>query len=73
MGSRNVGGGGLGLVARAASLCGRDVPGVSPSSDPMSGFFRCARRRSRGADSGINAMGFKIGLSSGAPQVSDGG
>ena len=68
VGSRNVGGGGLGfewspirriISAGATSLAWP----LSSSSDPMSGFF-CLRKATlaRGADSGINAMGFKIGL-----------
>ena len=68
VGSRNVGGGGLGfewsivrqiISAGATSLAWP----LSGSSDPMSGFF-CLRKTTlaRGASSGINATGFKIGL-----------
>ena len=68
VGSRHVGGGGLGfewsIVRRAISAGATSLAWpLSGSSDPMSGFF-CLRKTTlaRGAASGINAMGFKIGL-----------
>ena len=68
VGSRNIGGGGLGfewsLVRRVISAGATSLAWpLSRSSDPMSGFF-CLRKETlaRGAGSGINAMGFKIGL-----------
>jgi len=68
VGSRNVGGGGLGfewsLVRRVISAGATSLAWpLSRSSDPMSGFF-CLRKATlaRGADAGVNTMGFKIGL-----------
>ena len=68
VGSRNVGGGGLGfewsLVRRIISAGATSLAWpLSRSSDPMSGFF-CLRKATlaRSADAGVNTMGFKIGL-----------
>mmetsp|Transcript_32 Transcript_32/g.75 ORF Transcript_32/g.75 Transcript_32/m.75 type:complete len:270 (-) Transcript_32:216-1025(-) len=68
VGSRNIGGGGLGfewsLVRRLISAGATSLAWpLSRSSDPMSGFF-CLRKATlaRGADAGVNTMGFKIGL-----------
>mmetsp|Transcript_22978 Transcript_22978/g.50266 ORF Transcript_22978/g.50266 Transcript_22978/m.50266 type:complete len:270 (+) Transcript_22978:268-1077(+) len=68
VGSRHVGDGGLGfdwspvrrVVSAGATLLAWPL---TASSDPMSGFF-CLSKKTlvRGASSGINAMGFKIGL-----------
>jgi len=68
VGSRNTGGGGLGFEW---SLLRRIISGgatalawpLSSSTDPMSGFFCLSKPTlARGASSGINATGFKIGL-----------
>lgn len=68
VGSRNMGGGGVGfewsllrrIISQGATLLA--VP-LSGSSDPMSGFFCLSRETlARGAGTGINARGFKIGL-----------
>ena len=68
VGSRHVGGGGLGfewsLIRRLISAGATSLAWpLSSSSDPMSGFFCLSKGTlARGASSGINAMGFKIGL-----------
>eukprot|EP00967_Tisochrysis_lutea_P139784 scaffold254407_cov30-Tisochrysis_lutea.AAC.2 len=68
VGSRNVGGGGVGfewsllrrIISHGATLLA--VP-LSGSSDPMSGFFCLSKETlARGKGAGINARGFKIGL-----------
>jgi dolichol-phosphate mannosyltransferase len=68
VGSRNMGGGGVGfewsllrrVISQGATLLA--VP-LSGSTDPMSGFFCLSRDTlARGAGTGINARGFKIGL-----------
>jgi len=68
VGSRNVGGGGIGfewsllrrVISHGATLLA--VP-LSGSSDPMSGFFCLSKATlARGSGAGINARGFKIGL-----------
>mmetsp|Transcript_25958 Transcript_25958/g.77415 ORF Transcript_25958/g.77415 Transcript_25958/m.77415 type:complete len:272 (-) Transcript_25958:109-924(-) len=68
VGSRNVGGGGVGFewsllrraISHGATLLA--VP-LSGSSDPMSGFFCLSKETlARGAAAGIKTKGFKIGL-----------
>jgi dolichol-phosphate mannosyltransferase len=68
VGSRNVGGGGLGfewsmlrqVISAGATLLAWPL---SASSDPMSGFFCLSKATlASAADAGINATGFKIGL-----------
>jgi len=68
VGSRHVGGGGLGfewsLIRRVISAGATSLAWpLSGSSDPMSGFFCLSKATlARGATSCINTMGFKIGL-----------
>ena len=68
VGSRNVGGGGLGfewsvlrqIISAGATLLARPL---TPSTDPMSGFFCLTKATlARGEGSGISTLGFKIGL-----------
>ena len=68
VGSRHVGGGGLGfewsllrrLISAVATLLAFPL---TRSSDPMSGFFCISKvTLANGANSGINPVGFKIGL-----------
>ena len=68
VGSRHVGGGGLGfkwslsrrVISAGATLLAAPL---TPSTDPMSGFFCLSKETlARGDDASINPTGFKIGL-----------
>ena len=68
VGSRHVGGGGLGfdwsmsrrVISAVATLLAAPL---TTSTDPMSGFFCLSKETlARGDDASINPMGFKIGL-----------
>ena len=68
VGSRHVGGGGLGFewsAVRRAISAGATLLAwpLAPSTDPMSGFFCLSKATlAQGASSGISPIGFKIGL-----------